>query len=373
MSNGYLYYKTDKDVFDALHSQKFSKAKIIQQLKDRGILVSSEDEKDDLIEYVSPLFLNYHDQRFIIDTLNKQSNRKTFTTTKISANLLNGNEKIDTKEFIANLVQDIKKNRETNHSEIIDIHRNQDGSYVVKSSYTEADYSKSVMSQNLTQTVEFKIWEDDEGLISVRASNSNKTAQLLNEITDEVRKIDKSADKYLIELSAFPDSSIRNEFFFTLLESLEGFENINVKSIYTANINEANISEEGELLPHVNRLDLNGNAVTNSKRFQDLKSEGYYITKIEWSSNKAMYKGEKVEFLAEFKDHKNCNNFLYAPLRIFKAKDNGDYNLTPSDMLPSVQADLLSILEKGAISSHKKITAKYSNGENSTTPIKNSE
>jgi hypothetical protein len=42
-------------------------------------------------------------------------------------------------------------------------------------------------------------------------------------------------------------------------------------------------------------------------------------------------------------------------------------------MLPSVQADLLSILEKGAISSHKKITAKYSNDENSTTPITNSE
>lgn len=74
---GLSFYKTDKDIFDQLHQRTPSKASILEHLKQRGLLISHEEEKEELAEMISPWFTSYFDQKFIVGELGGETRKKS--------------------------------------------------------------------------------------------------------------------------------------------------------------------------------------------------------------------------------------------------------------------------------------------------------
>lgn len=53
---GRLFYKDDKNIWDALVQQTPSKKSVKKYLQSQGLLLSSKDEKEDFAEYLAPWF-----------------------------------------------------------------------------------------------------------------------------------------------------------------------------------------------------------------------------------------------------------------------------------------------------------------------------
>lgn len=356
IKHGHLYYKSDKDVFDALHNRKFGKKVITEQLRDRGVLVSIEDNDEDMVEYASLLFLNYHDQQFISETLNSRSQKKNFKSWEITADLPSE----DNDDFLKELTKDVKNDLEKEGFDSLDVTKMNDGSYLITTTYTETDYSKSLMTQNLTKSSEVRIWQDAENGIKLRGTEDKKTDLLFDKIQNKIKDVDNSSSVFFIELSSILDSKARSEFFIELIKGIKGFVPTNVKSVSTSTINTPEASEDGDIPPHVNKLLLTGNSVTQSEQFNDLNKAGYFITRIVWSAVQDKPLGDKFEFSAEFKDNRNCRDFSYTPLRFYSCKENGEYNISPNKLPDITISSLLTLIEDSAIIVHRSIVEKYS-------------
>jgi hypothetical protein len=80
---GSLFHKDDKNIWDALMHQTPSKKAVKTYLKSHGLLLSSEDEKEDFAEYIAPWFTSFFDQKFIVEEKGGGNARKRFTNSEI--------------------------------------------------------------------------------------------------------------------------------------------------------------------------------------------------------------------------------------------------------------------------------------------------
>jgi hypothetical protein len=70
------YYKTDRDIYDQLVQKTPSKSSILEHLKYRGLLFSSQESKQELAERISPWFTSFFDQKCIVDDLGGSGSQK---------------------------------------------------------------------------------------------------------------------------------------------------------------------------------------------------------------------------------------------------------------------------------------------------------
>ena len=358
---GSIYYNTDKNVHDALRNKKFGKKVIVDQLKDRGIFVSHQDEKEDLIEYCSPIFTDYHNQNFIHEILDDTKPRTNYQSREIKAD-------IDVSE-IRGLCQQIVSDREAK-GESTKVHYSPDSNIItIQSSYTEPDYSKSVMSQNLTRTSNIRVEKTDEGL-KVRGHSDEKSVSMSKDLINLIKEEDKdrAVDEILISLEAITDPIARSEFFHLLISNVDGYKIDDVKSVdvnHPKNSNSTEDGEEEEVIGFIKRAVLNGGSVLNSPEFKSLNDADFYVTKVKWSATSEELNGDKVDFSAEFKSTDTCTDFIYSVLRIYNRKKDGDYikhGSTPSEIEKNI---LLPLVEKSALEAYQSIINKY--GENPDT------
>src|SRR5574344_1491954 len=80
-----VYYASDKEIFDALASKKkyFSISVLTELCRDRGIFTSMDDEREDLIDYISILPHAVQDLQFIQEHVQANSRSEQKTSTKI--------------------------------------------------------------------------------------------------------------------------------------------------------------------------------------------------------------------------------------------------------------------------------------------------
>lgn len=355
---GSIYYNTDKNVHDALQNQKFGKKVLTDQLKDRGIFVSHQDEKEELIEYCSPIFTDYHNQNFIHEILDDTKPRTNYQSRAIKAD-------IDVSK-IRELCQQIVSESEAK-GESTKVHYSPDSNIItIQSSYTEPDYSKSVMSQNLTRTSNIRIEKTSEGL-KVRGHSDEKSVNMSKDLISLIRQDDndRTVDEILISLEAITEPIARSEFFHLLISNVDGYKIDDVKSVdvnHPKNLDSTDEDEE-EIIGFIKRAVLNGGSVLNSPEFKSLDDAGFYVTKVKWSATSEELNGDKVDFSAEFKSTDTCADFNYSVLRIYNRKKDGEYikhGKSPSEIEKNT---LLPLLENSASEAHQAIINKY--GENS--------
>jgi hypothetical protein len=337
---GLSFYKTDKDIFDQLHQRTPSKASILEHLKQRGLLISHEEEKEELAEMISPWFTSYFDQKFIVGELGGGNSQKKHNSTEI---MLDYNT-----QDIQSILKDMKKEMG------FAINQAKDGSFSITETYTKADFTKNVLSQNTQKTAEIKIEKTAEGKILVRTNADEKANKITEAIKEKLKeKNTDSYEEFEINLSTLTEPADRTRFFIELINNIDGY---NLKDVTSAFINKSATQQEAdeEVVGYIKKIALDGDSVHTSGEFQRLTNDGFYLTKIEWTVQSEKATGDKIDLLAEFTDTVNCSGFKYGIKRVYSIKDNGEYNSgkTPSD---SDRTVILPKIELSARQSYDKI------------------
>lgn len=342
---GLSFFKTDKDIFDQLTQRTPSKTSVLEHLKQRGLLVSHQEERQDLAEMISPWFTSYFDQKFIVNELGGGNSQKKHNSTEIVL------------DYNAQDIQDILKEIKKDNSFIIS--QRKDGSFDITETYTKVDFTKNVLSQNTQKTAEIKIQKTEQGHILIR-TNADEKANTITEVIKEKMK-EKNADNYQefeINLSTITEPANRTQFFLELINNIDGYKLIDVTSAF---INKNTTQEEvdAETVGFIKKIALNGDSVHTSSEFQRLTNDGFYLTKIEWTIQSEVATGDKIDLSAEFTDTINCSDFKYGVKRVYTAKGNGEYTAGK----PPSESDRMVILPKIELSarqSYDKISPKIS-------------
>lgn len=220
---GLSFYKTDKDIFDQLHQRTPSKASILEHLKQRGLLISHEEEKEELAEMISPWFTSYFDQKFIVGELGGGNSQKKHNSTEI---MLDYNT-----QDIQSILKDMKKEMG------FAINQAKDGSFSITETYTKADFTKNVLSQNTQKTAEIKIEKTAEGKILVRTNADEKANKITEAIKEKLKeKNTDSYEEFEINLSTLTEPADRTRFFIELINNIDGY---NLKDVTSAFINKS--------------------------------------------------------------------------------------------------------------------------------------
>ena len=343
---GSMFYKHDKDISDALKQKTPSKNKLQNHLKNRGLLLSTEDTKEDIAEYIAPWFTSYFDQKFIVEEKGGGNTQKKYNNVEIDSEYDNNDLK--------DILKSIKRDKDLDMNFTVTSYEN---STIIEDSYTEPDFTKNTLSQNIPKTAEIEIIKTSEGKTLIRSNNDEYAKKISSIIRNKLReKNPESYKEFVIDFSAITDSTIRTEFFFNLTKNVQGYKTTDMKSVAVDKIDSAESyeygSEEGKededdrTLGYIKRVMLNGGSVHQSPELMSLLDKGFYITRIEWTMESNLTSGEKLDFYAEFRDTDNCSDFMYAIQKVYTRKQDGNFTVTgksPSTMdnkviLPNIES-----------------------------------
>ncbi len=350
---GKQYYKTDKDIHDQLVQKSPRRSAILHHLSNRGLLFSSQEDKRDLAEMVSPWFTGYFDQKFISDELGGGNGRKKYDSTEI---LLEYNQ-----NEISDMLKDLKKEfgfkitkTKTDLEAVLE--------------YTKADFTKNTLSQNIKKTAEIKFEKTNEGKILIRTNGDENAGHIVSAFKQKIKeKHPSDYDDFVISLSHTTTPSVRTQFFIDIINNIQGYRVVDMKvaSISIMDSPESIIddTEIQKMEGVVKRMVLSGGSVHQSNEFQNLLKKGFYLTKIEWTMESNSATGDKIDLSAEFDDPNSCTGFRYALQRVYSKKENGEYNITGKPPSNIERMTILPKIELSAKQSYLKITQ----GDNSTS------
>lgn len=330
---GSMFYKHDKDISDALKQKTPSKNKLQNYLKNKGLLLSTEDTKEEIAEYIAPWFTSFFDQKFIVEEKGGGNTQKKYNNVEIDYEYDNN----DLKEILKSIKRD--KNLDMNFT--VTSHEN---STIIEDSYTVPDFTKNTLSQNIPKTAEIEIIKTSEGKTLIRLNNDEHAKKISSIIRNKLReKNPESYKEFVIDFSAITDSTIRTEFFFDLTRNIEGYKTTDMKSVAVDKIDgsdsyeyqDEDEDEDDKTLGYIKRVMLNGGSVHQSPELMSLLDKEFYITRIEWTMESELLSGDKLDLYAEFKDTDNCSDFIYAIQKVYTRKQDGDFTVTgksPSSM-----------------------------------------
>jgi hypothetical protein len=302
-----LYHVSDKAISDGL--EKVSTIQMLHYLRRKGILVSSEAKKEDLIKYIITFNFGYSDFLWLTSLLEAHSNKVRTEVTKLDI-------KIDT-EKLKSIAIDIKKELS---SEDIDCRIiKKDNTIKLELNYISEDLSVSELRQKKTVKSEIEITNNNGSLgfsYGSLAPVKDIKDYLIKKIQSETGNNNVEPIEISLQYIIQPDK--RSEFFIRLANDIMGYKfddilsvdvtkNFAPQSDYSDKKEEA---QEGHIAA-IRNAALKGVSVTNTPSFGQLHEDGYYIYKIVWSSIEDTVDGKKVIFEAQFGDREKCRDFKY--------------------------------------------------------------
>ncbi|MDR2409166.1 MAG: hypothetical protein LBE13_13775 [Bacteroidales bacterium] len=327
-----IFYATEKDIFDILASLKkrITKSILFDLCINRGILLSYEEERDDIINYISMLPHDYIDLSALlaIARTNTRSERKTS---------MEVNTEIQSKD-INTVIDAIKKDREK-YGETYRVISESNNRSTIKVEYTVVDYGMTRLRQRVEKEGYIEVMKEN-GRTKIRRPANDKMQEITSGILTELKKVTrKELEEEAISLVHIRDPEIRILFFVSLIKNLSGFELVDVTHVRVSRLKDtdtreidtdaSDASEEIEqteevLIGHVSRAALDGIGLLNSEEYQNLKEKGFFISSLVWKSQeKAGRSGNQVVFEASFDNSEDFTNFVYNVKGYYKHTEEG--------------------------------------------------
>lgn len=350
---GSLFHKDDKNIWDALMHQTPSKKAVKTYLKSHGLLISNEDEKEDFAEYIAPWFTSFFDQKFIVEEKGGGNARKRFTNSEILIDY--------DKEEVKELLLDMKKDSGLGLN--ISIKSNED-SLVIEETYTKADLTKNVLSQNIPKTAEIEIKRTEDNKLLIRSNNDEQAHKIVSILKDRIKESNKATyDEFVISFVSLADPKARTDFFLKLINDIDGYKTVDMKSVAVSKSDASSFDQDDELdeqtLGYIKRIMLDGGSVHQSKELSNLLKAGFYITKIEWTMESKLTTGDKIDLYSEFKNTNNCSDLIYALQRVYTRNDDGTFKSTGKTASHIENSQILSKIESSAKRSFLAIQEEY--------------
>ncbi|WP_370240159.1 hypothetical protein [Marisediminitalea sp.] len=366
----YVYSATDKALFEALSQSKISGAELRDLFLSRGVIVSAKAERNSLAENFSRCIHDYYDHQRIANALGTIPRREKTASTHIS-----GDYAFNSVEIAAEkLHNDILAQDDLCH-----LVHNDDGTFVIDITYESLDYGKSEFKQVVRKNAHIEVEKVDGHYVIRRPDNEtlhNYVDQFLSYLEQEE---DICSTRQDVDLRNIESPELRTRFFTLLINSLEGFKLDDVTDVYVYNPKKRDPFIDGseeqaiEDAYHVTKVSLKGEGVLVSDELDSLYEKGFYIWKVRWRLLEDRADPDKFDFEAQFKDPEYFTGFSFIAKGAVRYKGNGEYNKSPSSLLPKEERDFTAKLEKSSLEIMEHIVELAYGEEDETPEIEGSE
>lgn len=360
MKNMNIYFATDKNIYDALHHKRITPSLLHGILLRKGIVLSSELSKEDLIEEVCKLPHSFQDLSSIKELVQTYDRRESTTSVKLQTT--------STQDELKRAAEQVKKKLTNGNGEIVTISATKGGTLSVEVNYQDVDLSRTALRQidNRSVKVDLKIGNDG---IDIRMPQNQKAKDVATLLQNELSKIkSQPIEKFEISLEAIAAPSLRSQFFQELMNGITGYEIDDVTNVelnkYKSSNTDDDDNEEIET-GYVKRAVLKGESVNSSGIFSQLHGKGYYIVRIAWSAKPSNGIGNRILVEAFFKNIEDCNDFSYQIKGINNQK-GADFNVTIRAATEIEKHQISQLIESSALNAYNIVTGnKVSENEKS--------
>ncbi|RQP23071.1 hypothetical protein DZC73_18265 [Albitalea terrae] len=345
-----LYYATNREIRDLLMSgkQRITENVLLELLRDRGILCSPDEPREDLVERLSMLTHDYADVCGLLERREAQRRGEKTSTIAIDVSL--------TPDELKEIIDEYQQ-AET--GEKVSHYKKSPDEFVMNVTYYDPDYSKTrlLQWQELHATIEFV---KKEGRTELRLPATEKARSIVDNIKARVEAKKKTPIQLEeIELTNLTAPEDRTTFFTKLISSLPHFPLENVSRLRVAHsksidqdddfdMEEEEVEEAAEkMLGVVENVALSGENLVASEMYQELKAKGFYITSVTWRARQDVDPYAKVEFDAGFEDRQAAKRFRYSVHGALRFK-NGKYTKNLRHVEDAEKAALLGMIEQTA-------------------------
>jgi len=355
------YFASDKSIYDVLMQKRIPLSKLLDFLRDKGILVSPEIPREDVAIYISRTFVDYYMLQQI-SSFSEGSERKEKTTSTFVNAEIKGTELISACQLVKDLIHE--------KGEMCEVSQQGDTTKVVVT-YEEVDLSKTELRQRTTKTCEIEIKKTEDG-VSIRQPANVKASSISAAIVESLSSIKAvELEPQIIDLQAFQEPEARSFFFERLIRSIDGYELEDVKAV-SINHQRPDVAdfedEESEdmedldrdAVGYISKAVLNGTGVLESSEFSQLHSKGFFIFRIVWRAiDRHLTNDKSIELEAEFGNPVMCQEFKYACKGFFERKEDGSFNITRKPFNSQEDKEMMTLLEKASRAAFKEVLEKY--------------
>lgn len=344
----------DNDIYDLLISgkQRLTESVMREFARDRGIFCSSQENREDLADYLSVLPHGFHDVAAIVQKREPGHRREKTTFVRFNTTM-----PVEELRAVASEYETAVRGREG----VVYRPVSNDG-FILKVTYDEFNHSRTRLLQRERQEADIEFLVQD-GQTVVRLPATEKAKKIVAALKDGVERRRKATiDEETIELTGLTTPEQRSKFFTRLISTLPGFRLRNVMSLKVS----SKLSEDGEedealgledededeagaemFAAVVHSMHLSGQNLVQSQEYKDLTARGFYITAISWRSEAEGKQPDIIQFDAGFQDRKQGTGFKYAIQGAFRAH-KGSHRKTIVPVGDSEKAQLLALLEMTA-------------------------
>lgn len=344
------YFATDKDIFDLLQAskQKTSKQVLIELLRERGVFVSNEEDRDSLAEYTSLLPHSYSQLDTLLNIAEPGHRAEKTTCSSI--------ETAATKEVLLQAITDVQEERGSR--EVYSKHAHSD-EVVLNLEYSELDLGKTRLKQFKDKEAEIQFQFGANGELEIRRPASPRAEEVLNAILEKVADITKeNLLQKKIELSGITTPEGRTKFFTGLINNIEGFDLDDVTSVKVdreikalnpeSELDDEEAPASPEIQSMVRKVLLDGEGLLYSPEYQELNKGGFYISKVIWTSNSEKKDGDKIELEASLGNPSEGTDYKYSIRGVFPQKADGSFNKNKKSPTEAEKQAYLKLLEKAS-------------------------
>jgi hypothetical protein len=368
-----IYFASDKAIYDGL--DKISNQKIIDFLRGKGVIVSSDFDRDKIKKYISTFNFSYKDYLWITSLLEKPNYKLRSEIKKISAS-----EDISMDQL--SIIASKFKAKITQNDDVICTVQKNENSIKFLINYLDEDLSVSELRQKRQVKAEIEITNKKNknstpNDLNISFSSTKEVKKLTNELVGEIKNnIGNDTIKEIeISLESINSPEARSKFFILLSKNIKGYKFLDILSVdVTKNFN--SISDDEELLDpddieyekdqyvaKIKNAGLKGENVTSTPYFSQLHSDGYFIYKMVWSSEEDLQDGYKVVFEAQFGNKDKCIDFKYIPKFIHeiskRSSSDSKYVKQPRNIEPHEKRILNQKIEEAALLAFEEVLSEY--------------
>jgi hypothetical protein len=353
-----IFFASDKSIYDVLMQKKVPLSKLLDFLRNRGILMSEKIPREDVAIYISRTFVDYYMLQQIASFAESGERKEKITSTFVEAEI-EGTELISACQSVKNLMHD--------KGEMCEISQQGDTTKVLIT-YEEVDLSKTELKQRTTKTCEIEIKKTEDG-ISIRQPANLKASSISAAIVESL-SYTKSVElvPQIIDLQAFSEAEARSFFFERLIRSIDGYEFEDVRAV-SINHHRPNIEDEEsediedldrDVPGYISKAVLAGTGVLQSSEFSQLHSKGFFISRIVWIAvDRRLTNDRRIELEAEFGNPVLCQDFKYVCKGFFERKEDGSFNITRKPFNLQEDKEIMTLLEKASRAAFKEVFEKY--------------
>ncbi|WP_141323177.1 hypothetical protein [Myxococcus sp. AB025B] len=357
-----LYYADDKDIYDFLlnHRREVPFNALLEIARSRGILLSQSDSHEEIASYISSLTFDWPHLSQLYERV-QTADRIEKTSSIILTSTVSHSQ-------LTAIIDQTSKKRQLGGNEAYRITQG-GNTTTIEVTYSELpDPSKNRLEQRRERKLSISITPQDDG-IHVRHDANKRADEIITSITSAIEnKTGQPVEKALIELSGIKSPDSRTGFFLTLMRSITDCRLVDVTHVSVDRISEESDDEEStqqsddshtpqptrprtrrdRKMTGLVRSWLKGNALLQTRHYQDLIKEDFFISHAIWVVEREKGPARQIIFEAEFGNPNAATGFRYHLKGTFEKKRDGQWRTTSSPVSDSDRSEFSGLIEMAA-------------------------